>query len=699
MVRSVSGGVAAALMFALAHEARAQAAPSSAASDQTTLSDVVIESVRPGVVRRIDRTSYDVRDDPQAKAAALIDILGKLPSVSVGADGKVRLLGGGGVTVQFDGKTTQGADIKLNTLTGADVERIEVITNPSSQFSAQGTGGIINIITRKRQKPGWSGTAGVVAGTDGVQLRLAPSVTLGKWTLGATLNANHQTTVSHRLEDRTYLDAAGAALGTRALAGRVDQTNDAGQGELKVTYRPTDKQSLTVSANVFRLNGDERGRRTVRSTYAGAPSYAESRDGTSRMQDYNYDASYEREGPREGETLKLSANYERWRWTRDADFLNQEGGVDSRFATRQAVLDGDTTLKLDYERPLGGKTMLTAGGSWIGSDHDVGQGLDNPSSLPSLGASYARQFTSRRETTSAYATLQFPAFGWTVLPGLRYEDMALDLAVTATAVRVREADLFPSLHVSRDVGGGANLKLSYSRRVQRPEADNLDPSIQYATSDSAWSGNPDLKPTFTDAYEIKLSRPGKRASLDLTVYDRESHGEQSSITRLTPQGTSIVMPVNAGDVTRRGGEASVRGPLGARLKYVVTANLYQRDGVLIENGVSRRQQALSYEGSLQLDYKSAAPTSAEAQQFQLSLRMGGPTQGLQSRTSGYYRADFTWRRPVTKKVSGVLSVMDIFQSQKFRNRAWGQGYVDVSEGWNAAPRVRLSLTYQIGGKS
>jgi len=698
MVRSVSGGLAVALVCALAGETRGQESPPPASGDQTILSDVVIESVRPGVARRIDRTSYDIRDDPQAKAAALIDILGKLPSVSVGADGKVRLLGAGGVTVQFDGKPVQGVDVKLNTLTGADVERIEVITNPSSQFAAQGTGGIINIITRKRQRPGWSGQAGVVAGTDGVQTRLSPSVTLGKWTLGATLNTNDQHISNRRRADRTYLDTAGTALGTRNETSRVRQKNDGRQAEFKITYRPTDKQSLTLSSSTFWLDGDEQGRRVVRSAYAGARAYAETRDGDTRMRDQNHDLSYEREGPREGETLKLNANYERWRWIRAADFLNQEEGVDQRFVTRQGIMDGDTTLKLDYERPLGGKVMLTAGGSWVGSDHVSEQGLDNISGPVGLGASYARRLTSRRETSAAYATVQFPALGWTVLPGLRYEDMTLDLAAAGRAVRVHDRDLFPSVHVSKDVAKGVTLKFSYSRRIDRPDPDNLDPSLQYATGDSAWSGNPDLKPTFTDAYEAKFTRVGGRASLDVTVYERVSRGEVSQIRRLTPEGTSITMPVNAGDVTRRGGEASVRGPLGARVRYVATANVYQRDGERLESGVARRERALSYDGSLQLDYKAAAPTSAEAQQFQLSLRVFGPSRSLQSRASGFYRADFTWRRPVTKKVSGVLTVTDLFKTQKYRNREWGTGYVDLSEGRAAAPRVRLSLTYQIGGK-
>lgn len=307
MVRFVSGGLTAVLMCALASEGWAQTSSPPSCGEQNTLSDVVIEATRPGVVRRIDRTSYEIKDDPLAQAAPLIDILGKLPSVSVGADGRLRLLGTPGVTVQFDGKTVQGTDIKLNSLTGADVERIEVITNPSAQFSARGIGGIINIISRKRQGAGWSGRVQLATGTQSSEVRLAPSVTMGKWTLGATIGATSYHSVQSGREDRSYLDATGAVLGARAETRRDDQEHTTRNGELKVIYRPTDKQSLTLIASGFAFDADAEQRRDVRSAYAGAPSYVEARQLDFRSRNRSLDGAYEREGPREGESLKLNA--------------------------------------------------------------------------------------------------------------------------------------------------------------------------------------------------------------------------------------------------------------------------------------------------------------------------------------------------------------------------------------------------------
>ncbi|MCA0356050.1 MAG: TonB-dependent receptor [Proteobacteria bacterium] len=700
MVRFISGGCAAVLTLMAAGETLAQTtkAPAPAGGESTTLSDIVIESVRPGVVRRIDRTSYDIRDDPQAKAASLIDILGKLPSVSVGADGQVRLLGTGGVTVQFDGKSGPGTTAKLNALTGADVERIEVITNPSSQVSAQGTGGVINIIMRKRQRPGWSGTAGATFGTDVRSARLAPNLTLGKWTFGGIVDVAQRESRNTGSSERTYLGTGGAPLGERTSVSRRDQDTDTLQAQLKATYRPTDKQSVTVSLDSFDFDSDEPRTREVVSRYASARSFSERTNRRVSMSDRSADLSYEREGPREGETLKLNANFDVWRWDADSVFATRSAGSEERFTTRDANRDEDLILKLDYERPLGPKCILTTGGAWTRSDHEGRTALDNPQDLVSLGPSYARRLDTRRDTAAAYATVQFPVGGWTVLPGLRLEDMRLDLTTLAGAVAIHDTDLFPSLHVSKDVAKGTNLKFSYSRRVDRPDGGSLDPTVQIGGLESAWSGNPNLKPTFTDAYEIKLARAGKAVSLDLTVYERDSRGEITWTNQLTPAGLLITRPENAGRIARRGGEVSARGPLGARLKYVVTANLFQQDGEVREFGVVRRQKAFSYSGSVQLDYKSPAPTGRQPQQIQLSARLNGPGESLQSRYSGSARLDLTWRRPLTRKVMGVLTVTDLLATERRRNSSWGDAFVDVERSRFQAPRVRLALTYQIGDK-
>jgi outer membrane cobalamin receptor len=135
----------------LAAQQAATPAPTGA-KDQTAVSDVVVQAARPDAVARIDRNVYDIKNDPQAKGAPLLDILGKLPSVSVTPAGRVQLFGASGVTVMIDGKAVSSE--KLGAMSGTDVDKVEVMTNPSAQYAAQGSAGIINIVTRKRYSAG-----------------------------------------------------------------------------------------------------------------------------------------------------------------------------------------------------------------------------------------------------------------------------------------------------------------------------------------------------------------------------------------------------------------------------------------------------------------------------------------------------------------------------------------------------------------
>src|SRR5690606_10649969 len=142
---------------------------------------------------RIDRRTYTLQNDASAQTSPVIDALGRLPSVSVAPSGAIRLLGAENVTVQINGQPVpeQAVEQALRSLMGGDVERIEVITNPSATQSAAGTGGIINIITKQRFNGGLTGS--IQAGVDTLgsyQLNIAPSYSRGPWTVGGRLGHN-----------------------------------------------------------------------------------------------------------------------------------------------------------------------------------------------------------------------------------------------------------------------------------------------------------------------------------------------------------------------------------------------------------------------------------------------------------------------------------------------------------------------------
>lgn len=677
-----------------------QAAPASAQAAPPAVSDVVVQADRPAAVERIDRNVYDLKTDPQAQTAPLIDVLGKLPSVSVTPTGELRLLGVGGVTVLIDGKPAANASQKLSTLRGADVDQVEVMTNPSAQYGPQGTAGIINIVTRKHHRDGWSGSATASGESDSdVTANLSPNLVRGGWTLSGALDLKRDRQTSTHRAVRDILDAAGATSETRTDDSEISNVNDQASLELKLAYRPSERHRLQVSAEVARGDGDGRTIRDVSSTAPTFGDYIERQDGASSFSTTGFGANYEWTGGREGENLKLDASHDRLRWP----LTNATTTGTGAFSTRWSPRNDDTTLKADYERPLGGKAILTSGLSWAREDHDLENILEILAGNPIPSGGYTRQLDSRRDLLSVYGTLQAKVGAWTLLPGLRFENEDLSVRSASNARSSHENGWFPSLHATRILPGKVSLRLSYSKRIQRLDPTTLDTTVLYFSANDASVGNPDLKPALTHAYEARFSGKIASQSIELTLYDRVSEDIWSNFTRLTADGIFLSTTINGGRGERRGGELSLRGPLpgplAERFKYALTANLFVRSNPVLEDGIRRDYQETSYSGNAQLDYKGAARPDRDAQQVQLSLRYYGPGQALQSRTGAFARADLTWRRPLTSRIASVLVVQDLLGASRWNRRARGDDFNEVTTARVNVPRLKWSLTYQLGGKS
>ncbi len=154
--------------------------------DQSDDSDVIeVVGTRLDQVQKIDRRSYQVRETPHAAQQDTLQLLRGLPAVTIGQDDKINLLGSGNVTIMVDGRPIHALDVGqyLRTLHGSDIERIEIITNPSAQYSAVGTGGIINIVLKKKQHDGVNGSASAEASSFGRgQANGSIKSKQGKWT-------------------------------------------------------------------------------------------------------------------------------------------------------------------------------------------------------------------------------------------------------------------------------------------------------------------------------------------------------------------------------------------------------------------------------------------------------------------------------------------------------------------------------------
>jgi ferric enterobactin receptor len=702
MKRFLYSGLAAA-MFAGVGAAHAQHAPppqppAPAPAEETEEavdeSDDIVVLADPGDQVRIDRRTYTLRDDPAAQSTDMFEVLGKVPSVSVAPSGAVTLLGADNVTIQINGQPVPGQNLEqvLRGITGAEVERIEVITNPSAQYSAQASGGIINIITRQRHNTGFSGNLQASYDTlDSYHAGISPTWSNGQWSFSGGIGMFGGTQNSDFLREREIF--APSDTTTEEGAQNIDYSGFY-LGRPTIGYQFDERRRISLSLDG--VSADNSILRATETSDAGGPLSAQS---TAIENDFDnrqliFDA--QQTGTRPRELLKFNSMLQNLSFRSDQNIsFEPEGGPVQAFATHFTQDVMITNTKLDWEHPIGEEQFFSLGAAFDTFAADMENARETITGPPAI-PDYVSPLEARSQTAALYGTYQFATGAWTWQPGARAENYRREVVASGTETDDTDFRVFPSIHIRRHIGESFELDLSYTQRITRPNFQQLDPSLRFQDVNRALQGNPDLEPSITDAFEANLTYQQSGRSFGITFYDRISEDVFSPFVEVMPDGTIVTTTVNAGTSEQRGLQAILRGPLGDNWRYSLTANLLNREFDVL-NGTSLSQRSeVEYDGVAQIDWSDEDQNAIGADQVQLEMRFQGPRHTLQSDFDEFIVANATWRRRLTPRLFAVLGVQDIFASQDQVQEITTTDYFERSETSSPGTRFRLALTYQFG---
>jgi len=656
------------LALSYAVSASAQALP------ETPSTEVVVTGQTSENVEKIDRRTYEIGDDPEARSGIIVDILRKLPSVMISADGQVALRGAG-VTILIDGKVPPEGNAAVRSLPSATVERIEIMTHPSAQYTPDGIGGIINIITRRRHALKFSGDLSSQVNTRGQgNVSLSGKVDLGRWALGSQVFIDHY-------QDRNGLsfhqEAHDPADGFEVI-DRNDHTRSNAEnvvGGLSAAYTLSDAATLTIKGEYGKYDSLTTGL----SLYRGADNFDELSRVKTENRHSDIQALYEYVG-NNGEYLSLTAEHSGYANRSVSTYDQGDSDTYGSWFDNQGATDRG---QADYEHRFG-RSRLSAGVSIERTTSRVASLIDTSALAIGL-ADYDNLFAGTQTVAAAYATWQMTMGKWIVQPGLRVEQLKLDLNSDGSS---HDLDWYPSLHVSRDLTDRARLKLNYSKRVFRPVLSDYDPSIRYYGGRNAGSGNPDLEPQTTDSYEAAYGYADKDFGLDATLYHRDTRGDFSPYSEITPAGLLLLTTVNAGHSQTSGVELTLRGPLTKHLNYSVDTDIFYARVPFIGGG-DHDQTGWSGNGQLAYD-------ADNGDRFQLNATGFSKTLTWQGYTNGFYRLDASYRHDLTDRLSIVASVTDILNSSRFTAVIDTQALKTVSSGRPNLRAIKIALTYSLG---
>ena len=463
----------------------------------------------------------------------------------------------------------------LHTLHGSDLERIEIITNPSAQYSAEGTGGIINFVLRKKQGDGASGNVGAEFVTPRAgRADASAKIKNGKWTLELAGAAETGRTRSNYRKLRSVEQSidGSATINTESGGGPTDSTSGYGSGKLTYDIDPKTRISLNVIGIGYRSRSQNRAEFAAvtpnfipfseRQLYASSGSYMIG------------EFAFDHKGLKEGETLTATfttSSNPRQPETDTAEFST--GG--SLFTERVKAFE-EQKGQVDWQHPLKNGQILSLGGTWDRTRMNERYRFtsDDTGGLSAFVA--ADRFAGVDDKLMAYTTFQQPIGSWTVMPGVRIERDNRRIASPAHPdVRVNRADLFPTLHINHALSKALTLTFSYSKRIDRPQLNELRPYAIVQDVLNAKQGNPYLRNQATNAFEANLHYHRGKLDAGLLLYDRETHRVWSTAYTVV-NGINVSRQVNAGHSRSSGAEIDLSMPIVARLKVSGTVNLFDQ---------------------------------------------------------------------------------------------------------------------------
>jgi outer membrane receptor protein involved in Fe transport len=687
-------------------------APSKAAPGKTVEGVTVTGASQNGFRSSIDRRSYGVANDLATTTGAITDALKNIPSVEVDVQGNVSLRGDSNVTILIDGKPSslfKGATAAqaLQAMSADSIERVEVITNPSAEFSPEGSAGIINLITKKVRRPGRSGSVRLNVGTGG---RASGGATAAynsnKLTLTADISGRRDGQDGNGDDVRTTLDGRDHVLSSSDIQFHQHGFAEQGSARVAADYDLTDATRLSGELRYFHFDVDVDNNQP----FIG-------RDGTGAVttrldQQLHFAIKHGTESAQAtvrhkfGEDHELVVNVSRERTDEvlkdDVEQLTTLPVEPDLFTD----LHSKSTLSLsqakaDYTRPMADGAKLKAGYDLRVDRNDY----DNVSLLGTepgdarANPAQTNLFRYRQTVNAAYVTYEQPFGDWTVLGGLRLEEVQLDLDQVTTNL-VHDTSYFkayPSLHLAYRASDDQQLTLSYSERVQRPNPQDLNPFRLERDPLNFQAGNPNLQPQITHSFEAAYQyKAGQTFYLGTLYYRQNEHGVTDVVTDLGG-GQLLTTRENLSQSKAAGLELVANGHISKALSYNVSTNLYWTEIDATGQGLDQlvdfagRRSAFEVGGRASLTWQ-ATPND--------NFQVNGQLNAKRLTPQGFNDANFIsflgYRHKFNDSLSAVVTAQDLFGTLKFRRVIDTPTLRDINGGKPTLQAVFVGFTWNFG---
>lgn len=669
------------------------------------LEEVVVQGEKTTMELSLDKRIFNVGKDLANAGGNASDILMNLPSIAVDPEGNVRLRGSQNVRILIDGKPSGLVSFKgsagLRQLPANMIERVEVITNPSARYEAEGMAGVINIILKKDNNQGFNGSFEVVGGTPtnlGFTANLNYRHKRINWFINYGLTYRHSPNVGE-LYQETYGEDTTFIL-NQTNEGLVKSMNNNIRGGLD--YYFSENSILTLSYLWRRSDAH----RNTDIRYEDSWNTLENLQGyTLRNQDeteqepnseisMNYKKSFERKGHELTGTLTYLNYWENSDQTfTQSSYLPNGTSIAGSSLVQTSLNDeyeNQYLAMLDYVQPFAKEGKFETGFRTsfreMKNDYLVEEENESGEFEPVPGLDNI--FLYDENILAAYGIVGNTSGKWSYQGGLRveYTDVKTTLEETNEVNPRNYTNLFPSAHLTYNITTENAFQVSYSRRVRRPVYNDLSPYVTLSDARNFFSGNPDLNPEYTNAFELGHIKYFDQGTLFTTVYYRSTDDKIERLRTVDENGNSRTLPYNLNGENSFGVELTSDYQIRDWWKIDFNVNFFHAriDGTNFQNGYETKTTSWLFR-------QTSRFTVAEGFDIQVRANYDARQKTVQGVRKGIFFMDLSASKSVFQDRGNlVFNATDIFNSR--RNRYISEGVNFFTEGNSQYQRRQLILT-------
>ena len=665
-----------------------------------TISEVVIKSKRKLIKNNGDKLVYNAKADIGNKAGSATDVLRNTPMVTVEANGAIKLRGNSNIKVLINGlpSNIMAKNLKeaLKTIPAGTIESIEVITTPSAKYEAEGSAGIINIITKKKNN-GTNGSIDLTTGNLEQSMNAEISISKKKF--------NYSISSGLKKEKENIITELNRTSFTKGMeTGKLFQKNNINQRhvssfiELSTNYQADTTQSLGVSISYWKDNMPTK--TNLYNQYESKHNKLEYNQNS--KQKYYFDLfdisiNYQKKFKRKGQELQLISQYSNIAEKSDYK-TNQVNNGGQLYFTENGLnisKNNDLNFQADYSHPINksGKSILETGIRYeknsSTSNYSVFNNTLNKVTLRTDDMNYFQNIYA------AYMSLKFETENnWVIRPGLRYEATQLNgnLKKELTSFKASFNNWVPSFLVSKNIGEKHGIRLNYTERIRRPEIWDLNPFINASDPRNLVYGNPLLRPEITKTVELGYNYNAS-SGLNLTnsLFFNSNKNGIEYLSIVDSSGISRTTPQNIATVQRIGANTNIYMPINE--KWFISGDIeiyhvwFESKALKVKNDANFYSLSINSSYSLPADYT-----------IQLSADYNNGFINLQGHSSSYY----TYRFSIGKELFNNKANLTVSINNPFKNKQLQRNYLNTetfyskTSDWHYNRSFTISFSWKIG---